>query len=408
MATKEDIARIARSIIKLRDDRIAQTEAQLLRLSDDYRKLRQEMLPLFKQAKERSEPLPYAPHLSQTAASPELHQSELSPPVTTSSQVEKTSLTRSFSKKLGLGSTPKSHSPTHLPNTIHEDKKENGSLNPSAAATAASNQLTASMSGGSYPASSPGIPSPTSPMPPYQPLAPRSYQRDGAVSANPYSQDDRSYTAPPYEPPTSAKSANSGGKSTPGIERPARDQTSSAPPGGQSGSQSAGSGGNSAGAGSSGQEAPQIEIFKSFKVSLEDPCWKVLPAALNKYNIHADWRQYALYIVYGDQERSVGLEEKPLALFKELDREGKKPMFMLRKLANPIQTGPGMGGVGGGGGGNGPGSGGGSGGMGSAGGGGPGSGSLKPPDSGGRPGAMSSAASVRTMGMGRDLPGGVL
>lgn len=418
MATKEDIARIARSIIKLRDDRIAQTEAQLLRLSDDYRKLRQEMLPLFKQAKERSEPLPYAPHLAQTAASPELHQSELSPPVTASSQPEKTSLTRSFSKKLGLGSTPKSHSPTHLPNTIHEDKKENGSLNPSAAATAASNSLTASMSGGAYPSSSPGIPSPTSPMPPYQPLAPRSYQRDGAVSANPYSQQQqedasRSYTAPPYEPPSSAKSANSGGgKSTPGIERPARDQTSSAPPGGQSSLQqqqnagSAGTGSAGSAGGGGGQEAPQIEIFKSFKVSLEDPCWKVLPAALNKYNIHADWRQYALYIVYGDQERSVGLEEKPLALFKELDREGKKPMFMLRKLANPIQTGPGMGGFGGGAGPNGPGSGG----MGGPGSGGQGSGgSLKPPDSGGRPGAMSSAASVRTMGMGgRDLPGGVL
>lgn len=59
----------------------------------------------------------------------------------------------------------------------------------------------------------------------------------------------------------------------------------------------------------------------------------MLPAALRKYNIQADWRQYALYIVYGDQERCVGLEEKPLALFKDLDREGKKPMFMLRKLA---------------------------------------------------------------------------
>lgn len=382
MATKEDIARIARSIIKLRDDRIAQTEAQLTRLADDYRKLRQEMLPLFKQAKERSEPLPYmpyAPQVSQTAASPELHQSEISPPTTSSSQPEKPSLTRSFSKKLGLGSTPKSHSPTHLPNTIHEDKQENGNLNPSAAATAASNQLTAGMSGGSYSTTSPGIPSPTSPMPPYQPLAPRSYQRDGAVSANPYQEDSsRSFTAPPYEPPSSAKSATSGGKSTPGSA-PSRDQTSSAPPGGQS--QSASSGANS-GSAAAGQEAPQIEIFKSFKVSLEDPCWKVLPAALNKYNIHADWRQYALYIVYGDQERSVGLEEKPLALFKELDREGKKPMFMLRKLANPIVTGPGMN---------------------------PGASNLKPPDSGGRSGAMSSAASVRTMGMGgRDLPGGVL
>jgi hypothetical protein len=82
-----------------------------------------------------------------------------------------------------------------------------------------------------------------------------------------------------------------------------------------------------------GNEAPSVEIFKSFRVGLEDPCWKVLPAALRKYNIQADWRAYALYIVYGDQERAVGLEEKPLSLFKDLDREGKKPMFMLRKLA---------------------------------------------------------------------------
>ena len=52
---------------------------------------------------------------------------------------------------------------------------------------------------------------------------------------------------------------------------------------------------------------------------------------MRKYNIQADWRQYALYIVYGDQERAVGLEEKPLPLFEELEKEGKKPMFVLRK-----------------------------------------------------------------------------
>lgn len=74
-----------------------------------------------------------------------------------------------------------------------------------------------------------------------------------------------------------------------------------------------------------------VEIFKSFRVSLEDPCYKVLPAALKKYNINAPWDQYALYIVYGDQERCLGMEEKPLILFKQLDKEGKKPMFMLRK-----------------------------------------------------------------------------
>lgn len=71
---------------------------------------------------------------------------------------------------------------------------------------------------------------------------------------------------------------------------------------------------------------------------MDDPCHKVLPAALKKYNIQADWRQYALYIVYGDQERCLGLEERPLILFKQLEKEGRKPMFMLRKQLNPIDN----------------------------------------------------------------------
>ena len=65
---------------------------------------------------------------------------------------------------------------------------------------------------------------------------------------------------------------------------------------------------------------------------MEDPCYKVLPAALKKYNIKAPWQQYALYIVYGDTERCLGLEEKPLIVFTQLDKEGKKPMFLLRKI----------------------------------------------------------------------------
>ena len=63
----------------------------------------------------------------------------------------------------------------------------------------------------------------------------------------------------------------------------------------------------------------------------------MLPVALKKYNITADWRQYALYIVYGDQERCLGLNERPLILFKQLDKDGKKPMFMLRKHATPAE-----------------------------------------------------------------------
>ncbi|KAI6883966.1 hypothetical protein KC355_g21859, partial [Hortaea werneckii] len=67
------------------------------------------------------------------------------------------------------------------------------------------------------------------------------------------------------------------------------------------------------------RDNPQVEIFKSFRVSIEDPCKVVLPVALKRYNITDDWRQYSLYIVHGDQERCLGLQEKPLMLFKQLD-----------------------------------------------------------------------------------------
>jgi SH3 domain/Ras association (RalGDS/AF-6) domain len=134
----------------------------------------------------------------------------------------------------------------------------------------------------------------------------------------------------------------------------------------------------------SGPDNPGVfEIFKSFRVGLDDPCYRVLPAALRKYNIQADWRQYALYIIYGDQERVVGMDEKPLALFKDLEGEGKKPVFMLRKLVRSMGdvTSAGI--------------------------------ELKPPGSGGgagsRRGPLSLGASVKRMGgQGVYLPGGVL
>ena len=69
----------------------------------------------------------------------------------------------------------------------------------------------------------------------------------------------------------------------------------------------------------------------------DNTCEKILAAALEKYNVNADWKDYALYIVYGDQEPCVGLKEKPLVLFKQLDQEGRKPMFMLRRHAAPSE-----------------------------------------------------------------------
>ncbi|KAJ7230635.1 hypothetical protein GGX14DRAFT_584064 [Mycena pura] len=40
-----------------------------------------------------------------------------------------------------------------------------------------------------------------------------------------------------------------------------------------------------------------LKSFKSFKVRLDDPTWKVLPAALKKYRITNDnWENYAMFI----------------------------------------------------------------------------------------------------------------
>ncbi|KAL9105760.1 MAG: hypothetical protein Q9227_009108 [Pyrenula ochraceoflavens] len=382
VATQEDVQRIIQSL-RLRDARIIQAEAELRRLTEDYRRLREELLPVFRMAKDHSQPLPYGPPYSSSVTSPELYNHNLTSPPAAQNVNEKsgTSLGRSLSKKLFLGSTPKNNSPTHIPNTIHEGRAldgrnltDNTSLDPSAAATAASNHLTAQMSGGlsaaSLPNTSPSsipVPSPTSPAPyPAQTLASKSYNRDGNTSAPTTSRslydthnDEpvRSNTTPQpiQNGPSSASKMNSqnpslsasGSSIIPSTKDRDRDRdrdraanSSTAPS--SAGPQSA-----------SDSNANSVEIFKSFRVGLEDPCYKVLPAALRKYNIQADWRQYALYIVFGDQERCVGLEEKPLSLFKQYDKEGKKPMFMLRKLAQPFDgQGDGVGGstTGGGGG----------------------------------------------------------
>lgn len=82
-----------------------------------------------------------------------------------------------------------------------------------------------------------------------------------------------------------------------------------------------------------GNDSPGI--FDSFRVKMDDSCYKVLPAALQKYHITAPWKDYSLYIIYGDKERCLEMDEKPLELFKMLEREGKRPCFMLRK-ARPV------------------------------------------------------------------------
>ncbi|KAJ6624954.1 protein kinase regulator [Mycena sp. CBHHK59/15] len=83
--------------------------------------------------------------------------------------------------------------------------------------------------------------------------------------------------------------------------------------------------------------ADSTDNLKSFKVSLEDPTWKVLPAALKKYRINNDnWENYAMFICYGSTgnrvERCLSYDEKPLLLFQKLKDAKKNPVFMLKHI----------------------------------------------------------------------------
>lgn len=331
-ATQEDISRIIKSI-EIRDRRIQHAESELRKITEEYRKLRDDLLPVFRMAKDQSQPLPYHP----PSASPNLHNNheDVVSPMVSVPQEKSGGLSRKFStKRLFLGSTPKNNSPTHIPQSIPEGKPmaDASNLDPSAAAVAASSHLTASLNGGPQPATSPNqpnIPSPTSPNTyPNQPpkLNPRTF---GGVqtpsTARPYYMEEQ---LPHVSYPSSSTSTL--------VDRDPRNPTPTPAPAARPRQQTREALEEPLTSGNS-RDPPSVEIFKSFRVSMEDPCHRVLPAALKKYNINADWRQYALYIVYGDQERCLGLEEKPLILFKQLDREGRKPMFMLRRHAAPME-----------------------------------------------------------------------
>ncbi|KAG6850782.1 hypothetical protein H0H93_008820 [Arthromyces matolae] len=74
-------------------------------------------------------------------------------------------------------------------------------------------------------------------------------------------------------------------------------------------------------------------LNKSFKITLDDPTWKVLPAALKKYRINNDnWQNYAMFICYGSPDRCLSYDEKPLLLFQKLKDAKKNPVFMLKHI----------------------------------------------------------------------------
>lgn len=288
-------------------------ERELHRITQEYTRLREDLLPIFRSFKD-GQPLPYQPQeASNSNAYYDSSNNIISPPAPTSTSVQSGGLSRKFStKKLFFDSTPRNNSSPTYAQSRDERSIMEQALDPANAAERAvlsSSHLTAMNNGGSQASNSPGHPSPNQPSPTSPPslsgstLASRSYNLPTPARST-FPQDERDgYQHSTYSR-DSTKPAPLRRTQTPAPDTPA--------------------GGSSSGA--------SVEIFKSFRVSMEDPCYKVLPAALKKYNINAPWEQYALYIVYGDKERCLGMEEKPLILFKQLDKEGKKPMFMLRKM----------------------------------------------------------------------------
>ncbi|KAI1477777.1 hypothetical protein F4774DRAFT_387608 [Daldinia eschscholtzii] len=296
-ATLKDIKNLVEQL-RLRDERMSFLEQDLRRMTEDFRRLREDMLPALRLAKDAQQPLP---HLSNNQGGYGYDASTVSPPAPTSASNPPTGgIKRQYStKKIVLGTNPKSVSPTHL-QTTHERPSVEQTLDPAGAAERAvmSSSLLTAMNGSGQatsPGYSPNIPSPTSPP----------NLGNTTLGSRSYRSDDRQT---PSNRTTFSESEYGHNAKQPIAPRRGQTPVPETP------------GSNSS-----------VEIFKSFRVSMDDPCYKVLPAALKKYQINAPWDQYALYIVYGDQERCLGLHEKPLILFKQLDKEGKKPMFMLRK-----------------------------------------------------------------------------
>ncbi|OAP55814.1 hypothetical protein AYL99_09966 [Fonsecaea erecta] len=77
---------------------------------------------------------------------------------------------------------------------------------------------------------------------------------------------------------------------------------------------------------------PPLQIFPILRIGLEDRCREILPDVMKFYKVQGDWRDYRLVVVCGDRERYIGKDEKPLAVYKELDLLGRQPRFLLRKM----------------------------------------------------------------------------
>ncbi|ODQ82972.1 hypothetical protein BABINDRAFT_17063, partial [Babjeviella inositovora NRRL Y-12698] len=80
---------------------------------------------------------------------------------------------------------------------------------------------------------------------------------------------------------------------------------------------------------------PTSEPLKQLRASTGDACYKILQQAMRRHRLPLeDWRKYVLVICYGDQERILRMDEKPVVVFRELREMGQHPAIMLRQVDN--------------------------------------------------------------------------
>lgn len=319
-ATQEDLTRLLDEI-RLRDQRIQadllQMKEDMNRVMDEQKKLREDALPVIRMAKNRLQPLP--------TPEAQTHDPMSLPP--SSLQIEHkavSGLSRKFSaKKLFLGSNTVTPSPTIREGVTDQSPGITTTTHLMAAPAAAPPQL------------SPGVysqqNSPTSPPPFVGTLnsmtsrstinaaTNRIHQQEHWSQASTLLDRNSAATTQPHWSQVNTLVDRNSAVTLSTANPPRRDPPD--PPPSVAPSTTPASGAS--------------DIMKSFRVSESAPCHKVLPLALKKYHINDDPRQYSLYIVHGDQERCLGLDEKPMMLIKQLSTEGRQPMFMLRKHATP-------------------------------------------------------------------------
>ncbi|KAK9241326.1 hypothetical protein V1525DRAFT_392806 [Lipomyces kononenkoae] len=294
-----NVRRLMKSL-EIRDRRIMHAEQEIKRLMENYSRLREDLLPIFKLVKE-SKPLPtpeYAPQY------PSAHQSSYvpanGPPSSHMSSRHSMFISSSQPFSGGMNNlSPQSLSSSSHPGLSRKvsTKKVNTakiSASPTHPPESLEHTLIPSLSSGN--ATSLSLPSPSLTVP----SAGTALTSPAAFGSLPKDLHHRNMiNSPSIMAPTSQHQS----VSTLPI-------SSSAFP----------------------SSLTLSEAFKPFKLKQDDPCYKVLPAVLKGHKIDDDWRQYALLVCFGDQERLLGLDEKPLTVLKELQDAGKQPVFMLRPI----------------------------------------------------------------------------